>query len=241
MKKIQNIFYYSQEYELETQQYKKIDLILCLLLYVSVLFLYYLMGKIFVSDDVTLTEGVIFIGTGIISIIIIGIVFAFCSLRRQKISTIGFHSSKAKDSFKCGMILVLSVIMIFGLVAVFSGSSIKSDIPTIFIRFFYYLIEIAFVEELVFRGYIGTRIYGCIKNKFFAVAFTGLLFVFIHLPFQMVMANMTILEYVSYAWANLIFIFLLHFFLQLLYAKYKSIIAPTLFHFAWDYVQWFII
>lgn len=241
MKRLKNIFNFSQEFVLETQQYKKIDLLLSLLLYLSILLIYYIMGKIFVSRNISLTEGFIFFGTGIVSLIIIGIVLVFCLFRRQKMSTIGFDAAKAKQSLKCGFILISIVIAIFSIPAAFSGSSIRNDISTIIIRFFYYLIEIAFVEELVFRGYIGTRIYGCFNNKFLAVAFTGVLFVFMHLPFQMIMANMNIQEYISFAWANLIFIFLLHFFMQLLYAKYKSIIAPTLFHFAWDYVQWLII
>jgi membrane protease YdiL (CAAX protease family) len=97
------------------------------------------------------------------------------------------------------------------------------------------------MEELAFRGYIGTRLYGCFKNKLFAISITGLLFTFMHLPFQMLMADTTMLGYIASNWANLIFIFLLHFVFQALYAKHNSIIAPTLFHFIWDYVQWFII
>lgn len=241
MKKLKSFFHISEEYVLATQQYKKTDFLLALLLYLFVLLIYYILGRVFSSDTVKLTEGFIFIFTGVVSIIIIGFTFALCLLRKQKLATIGFDMSKAKQSLKLGLVLTVIVVLLFGTVIVVSDFSIKTDIPLIVMRFFYYLIDIAFVEELVFRGYIGTRIYGCFKNKMIAIAVTGVLFVFMHIPAQMVMADMNFLEYISYAWVNFIFIFLLHFIFQFLYAKYNSIIAPTLFHFAWDYVQWFIV
>jgi membrane protease YdiL (CAAX protease family) len=235
---LKKVFSFVNEYKLETKQFKKIDLVLSILLYTSVLIIYYFMGQIFVSEKISLTEEFLFIVTGIVSLIIIGIVFAFCLLRRQKLSSIGFCTKKLKQSLISGLVVAVIVIIIFSIVNIITEESIRKDIPFIIQRFFYYLIFIAFVEELVFRGYIGTRLYGCLKNKFLAVTITGVLFVFMHSPFQMVMSNMTILEYLSNSWANLIFIFFLHFFMQLLYAKYNSLIAPTIFHFVWDYVQW---
>lgn len=241
MERIKNILGFSQEYINETQQYKTIDFYLSLFLYFVMLSLYFLMGKIFASAGTALSEPFIFITTGIVSALLVGIVFLICHLRKQGISSIGFGKAMAKRSLRCGMILLVSVIAIFGGIATLTGSSIRNDAALVSMRFLYFLFFIAFVEELIFRGYIGTRLYGCFKNKVLAVIVTGILFSLMHIPCQMMMTNRTLLEYISTAWPNLISVFVLHFTFQFLYAKNNSMIAPTVFHFVWDYVQWIII
>jgi len=241
MLSIKKSFSSCEEYRLETEQYSKIDLLLSLVLYVSLILMYYILGKIFTSDDITLSSELVFTSTGIVSILTIAIVMILCLLRKQRLSSIGFSMVKAKKSLLCGFILIIGIVVLFLTVTTLLKCILRSDINMMIMRFFYYLLEIAFVEELVFRGYIGTRLYGSIKNKALAISITGLLFTFMHLPFQMLMANMSIFEYVAANWVNLILIFLMHLIFQALYAKYNSIIAPTLFHFIWDYVQWFII
>jgi membrane protease YdiL (CAAX protease family) len=229
-----------EEYQLQTRQYTKTDALFALLLYVVVLFLYYIFGRIVISDKVTLTNELIYILTAVFALITLVSVLLICLFRKQKITSVGFSNTYRKQSLKLGLILIIGITAIFFVITSVMGVTLISDPYKIIMRFFYYLFGIAFVEELVFRGYIGTRLYGCFKNKFIAISMTGLLFTFMHLPFQMLMADMTMIAYITSNWANLIFIFLLHYVFQALYAKYNSIVAPTLFHFIWDYVQWFI-
>jgi membrane protease YdiL (CAAX protease family) len=209
-------------------------------LYVVVLVLYYGLGKVFTAKDGVLTNEFIFIATGIVSLIAIAVVFLFCYFRNQKFSTIGFDPTHAKISLKYGLILMICVTIIFCISAIMSGTSFRRDIYSVIMWLFYYLIYIAFVEELIFRGYIGTRLYGFFQNKLLGISITGLLFTFMHIPMQMLMSHMNFVEYVSNSWGNFIFIFLLHYIFQILYAKFNSILAPILFHFAWDYVQWLL-
>lgn len=53
-----------------------------------------------------------------------------------------------------------------------------SQLPMLII---YYLL-VSVCEEFVFRGYIGTRIYGFFKNKYIAICLTGILFIYNALP-----------------------------------------------------------
>jgi len=55
-----------------------------------------------------------------------------------------------------------------------------------------YFLLTAVCEELVFRGYIGTRISGFFKNKYITVALTGILFVLMHFPYRLTAYDMTL-------------------------------------------------
>ncbi|MDF2941759.1 MAG: hypothetical protein K0S01_617 [Herbinix sp.] len=238
---LKNSFSSCEEYRLGAEKYSRIDILLSLFLYATLIFMYYVLGKIFISDGITLTNELVFTSTGVVSILIFIIVLLLCLFRKQRLSSVGFSRTKAKKSLRLGLVLVIGIVILFLIITFFLGFTLHSDINMIIMQFFYYLFEIAFVEELVFRGYIGTRLYGAIKNKVIAISITGLLFTLMHVPFQMLLAHMSIIDYIATNWVNLILIFLLHFIFQAIYAKYNSIIAPTLFHFVWDYMQWFIV
>ena len=89
---------------------------------------------------------------------------------------------------------------------------------------FYYFIVIALPEEVVFRGYIQTRIYGLIKQDILAIIVTGFLFYAMHLPFQIPVNGMQINI------INMAIMLVLHFVMNFLYKKYNSLTAPTIFH-----------
>lgn len=240
MTNILRFFSVSEEYKAETRQFNRMDAALCLLLYLVILVSYYTMGLVFTADSVTLTDGLIGVGTGILSLMLCAVVFLFCRLRGQRLSSVGFGGAKAVPSLITGLILAAFAAVLFGVLGALRGASVRGGLGAV-LRLFYYLFEIAFVEELLFRGYIGPRLYGFFKHKFIGIAVTGLLFSLMHIPFQMLMANLSLVEYVSATWVNLIVIFFMHLVFQFLYAKFNSLLAPTLFHAAWDYVQWLIV
>jgi membrane protease YdiL (CAAX protease family) len=229
------------EYVQQSKEYGRKDALLALILYVIMNLLFVLMGKIFVRKGITLTETYIFCVTGIVSLVCIGLVFLFCLIRKQKLETIGFSKNQVKKSFALGMILLILVAIFGGLWPIISGSTIQTNIGVIFMRVIYFFIFIGFTEELVFRGYIGTRLYGCFANKRLSLVIVGIMFSLLHIPFHMVVAQMSLSEYISVNWESLIIIFLFHYVFQWLYSKYNSIVAPTILHFIWDFIQWLII
>jgi membrane protease YdiL (CAAX protease family) len=229
------------EYVQQTKEYGIKDVLLALILYVIMNLLFVLMGKLVVQKGSALTETYIFWVTGIYSLVCIGLVFLFCLIRRQKFDTVGFSKNQVKKSFVLGMILFILVIIFRGILPVIFGSTIQTNIGVIFMRVVYFLIFIGFMEELIFRGYIGTRFYGCFSNKRLSLSIVGIMFSLLHVPFQMVVAQMSLSEYILLNWMRLIFIFLFQFFFQWLYSKYNSIVAPTILHFIWDFIPWFII
>jgi membrane protease YdiL (CAAX protease family) len=98
--------------------------------------------------------------------------------------------------------------------------------------FFYMLTNIAFVEELLLRGYIQTRLYGAIKSDIAAVIVGGVLFMGMHIPFQLYnRSGGDIVEFFVTNALWLITAFIMHLVLNLLYRKYNSLTAPTICHF----------
>jgi membrane protease YdiL (CAAX protease family) len=229
------------EYVQQTKEYGRIDALFALIVYVVMIFLFLLMGKLFVYKSSTLTEVYIFVITGIFTLFLIGFVFLLCSIRKQNLMTVGFSMTYAIQSFGMGMFLFMIVIALKVITSVNNGSTIQTDIGLIVMKIIYYLIFIAFMEEVVIRGYIGTRLYGYFTNKRLSIVIVGIMFSLEHIPFQMMYAQMSLMEYISQNWGYLVYTAAFHFILQWLYAKYNSIIAPTIFHFIWNFIQWFII
>lgn len=229
------------EYVEQTKKYGRIDALFALIVYVVMIFMFMLLGRLFVHKSSTLTEVYIFSVTGIFALFLIGFVFLLCSLRKQKLITVGFSKTYAMQSFGIGKSLFMIVIALKGITSVNNGLIIQTDISLILKNIIYYLIFIAFMEEVVIRGYIGTRLYGYFTNKRLSIIIVGIMFSFEHIPFQMIVAQMSLMEYISLNWEYLFSVALFHFVLQWLYTRYNSIVAPTIFHFIWDFIQWFII
>jgi len=115
-----------------------------------------------------------------------GIAVAFISIvgcitiavkKGDGLQSLGFRKEGLKASLGLGLI--------FGAVAVILNEGILPALlygwklePTGFLlyQFFYYLICITLPEEVIFRGYIQTRLYGMIKNDLLAMAVGGVLF-----------------------------------------------------------------
>lgn len=231
----------NEEYVEQTKAYGCKDAILAFLLYGILILEFLFIGKLFVQKGNTLTETYIFIVTGIMALSSMGLVLLFCKIRNQKLSTIGFSKIEAKKSLKLGLLLLITFAIIQVVFPLLSGSSTKSGVVLITMRVIYYFIFIALMEEMIFRAYIGTRLYGFFSNKFLSIVVVGIMFSLLHIPFQMIMSHMSFLDYFTIQWVNLIKIAMFHFLFQWMYAKYNSIIAPTILHFIWDFGSWFII
>lgn len=239
--KTQRVLGANNEYILQANEYGGKDALFALILFIVVMFGLSLVGKLFLHKGNALTEIYMVSVTGIYSMIFIGLVFLFCKIRRKKLVTIGFSMTQAKKSFIFGILLFGLVAILCSVRVIFSGSIIQTDIKLIMIKIIYYLIFIAFMEELIFRAYIGTRFFGFFKNKKLSIAIVGIMFSLEHIPFYMIISQVSLAAYISSNFSKLITLAIIHILFQWLYAKYNSIIAPTILHFIWNYIQWFII
>jgi membrane protease YdiL (CAAX protease family) len=102
---------------------------------------------------------------------------------------------------------------------------------------FYYLIRIAFVEELIFRGFLQNYLFGIRLKKQHLFLLGAACFSLMHVPFQMYVNHMVSLEYFLFAWPQLLFTFGFHLIMCWITKKRENILIPAVLHFALDYLQ----
>jgi membrane protease YdiL (CAAX protease family) len=224
----------SRDYIEEAKVFQSIDILLALIVFVVLFVSYFFLGRFFynLGDDLTnvLLNGFQF---GHI-ILILALIVIICLLRKQTLSSIGITNKNIKRSSLIGLIISVVIFLFFGIM---SNWQSNYNLPKSLLTLLYFFFIIALPEELIFRGFIGKRLYGVIKNKLVAIIITGILFTLIHLPFQIAYNGLTISEYFSSSAVNLIFVFLLHFVFHYMYAKYNNIAMPTIVHTIWDFAQ----
>lgn len=101
---------------------------------------------------------------------------------------------------------------------------------------FYYLFRIAFVEEVIFRGFLQNYLFGFRMNRKYAYLLGAAFFSLMHLPFQMYVNGMVSIQYVLVAAPQLCSTFLCHLLMCWITYKRKDITIPTALHFAIDYL-----
>lgn len=209
-------------YKEKIREYKKSDGIIAVVFYAFFMAAYYLTGVVKARYSLYLGVPV----NLLLAALCIGIVL----VRKQKLSSVGITTARLKKSLITGSVAgVLFVLIGTVLPAVFSGSGLNSA-PKIFYNIVYYFVVIALVEEVVFRGFIQTRLYGIVKNDAAAVVLGALMFSAMHIPYQMAAANTNLTDFIL---GNGIWLTLLtgwHVVFNFLYRKYDTIWTGTVFH-----------
>lgn len=165
-----------------------------------------------------------------LSIVTLLPIFIILNFRQQSIKSVGIKNEKVMKSILIGIIgsIPFSILNIIGPIS--SGKTLNPNILDNLWTFLYFLICIAFTEELVFRGFLQTRIQGLIKNKWISIFVVGIMFGLMHVPFQMIRANMSLMDFVLYDLSHLLTTCLIHIYLVYLYTRDNNIIAPTIAH-----------
>jgi hypothetical protein len=223
---VKAFFRIDKEYKYMLQKYEFKDAILAIITYILIMILYYVMGILYDKKNLYL---------GYEANFFLGIFCIICvSIRKQSIKTIGFSKNNLLKSLFLGLVLSAVILTINIVPGISNGYHFKS-ISKLVSNFGYYFFVIALVEEIIFRGFIQTRIYGGIKNPILAVIITAFMFMMIHIPFQMGVAHMGAFEFIANNNVTLLFIFLWHIVFNFLYSKYNSIVAPTIVHAVMDW------
>ena len=213
---INKFFSTNDDYKVMLSHYTKTDGLLAVTMYVLLMILYYFLGVLFIQKQ-------IYLGIPVNLLLIVACIILVL-MRKQKLASIGFTLKNIGKSLVTGTVLgVIFSFFMNVLPSILSGGKLISFNQALY-NIFYYFIIISLTEEVIFRGYIQTRIYGLIKNDRLAVTVTGFLFYTMHLPFQMPVNGMQI------NLINMIVIVALHFVMNAIYRKYNSLAGPTVFH-----------
>lgn len=216
-----SIFSSDSRYRVSLDKYNQVDGIFAILYYVLLMVAYYLMGVIYAKKNIYLGYQV--------SLVLVIIIISYLVIKKQSVESVGFGKGNIKKSIILGTAAAGIVFLINFIPGVVSGKELNSA-SKLLSNFIYYLFVIALVEEIVFRGFIQTRIYGIIKRSHWAIFIVAFMFMSMHIPFQMGRTHMDFLTFIANNYLTLIFQFSWHIIFNLMYTKYNSIAAPTIFH-----------
>lgn len=230
MKKIIPLFAISNDYKEEVKQYNHKDILLAVILFLAYIGAMLFMG--YLDNNKTIT-GVSLMICGIgINILFSLITIVFVLIRKQGLETIGLIQGRYQLSLILGGILALILFTCNCILNVILEDAIFKNIGVVVILFFYYL-SVAFVEEIMFRGYMLTRFYALTSNCFISMIMTGLLFVLMHFPYRM-MIGINFMDLIT-NYSYLIDLFITHCVLSYIYMKSKSLYGSILSHWMSDF------
>lgn len=169
------------------------------------------------------------------NILLAAAVFIAMRARGQTLGSVGLTTRGFKRALAVGAAVGFIFFALNITLALISGGKWTGLAATLW-NFFYMLVIIAFAEELIFRGYIQTRLYGAIKSDVLANVVGGLMFMGIHLPFQVFnRSGGDFGTFISSNYSWLLTTFAMHFIFNFLYRKYNSLTAPLVCHLLVNY------
>ncbi len=199
-----------------TRTYTWIDGLLAVMTYFLILVIYYIMGVLYVKNHVYL---------GIpVNLFMIVLCLVLVLIRKQGLASLGFTLKNIKKALLTGFLLGIVFTFSMNILPNLLAGGKLIPLNKALYNIFYYFLIIALTEEVVFRGYIQTRMYGLIKNDLLAVTVTGVMFYAMHLPFQMQANGL------QFNIINMLILMSLHFLMNFLYRKYNSLAGATIFH-----------
>lgn len=227
---MKNIFALDGTYKEQIKKYDYKDGLLAIALFLIFAVVLALLGLYDKHTETTIIESRL-IGTAANFLLGI-IVIVFLKLRKQSLSTIGLKGGRIKLSFILGGCLAV-VLIFFNCVSniLFCGYHFV-EIQQIIVNLLFFL-SVGFGEEVVFRGYIGTRIYAFTKNIPIALIVTGLLFLLMHFPYRMAAYDISIISLLTNV-RYMADLFITHCILSYIYLKTNSIYGSILPHWMSD-------
>lgn len=206
------------DYNKMVQTYTKMDGILAIAVYIVFFMSFYLFIQLAIKTGVYLKN--------LDNIIAITMVFIIVRKRNQGLNSIGFSNRNLGKSVLLGFTLSLLFIVVPNL-SLFN-KNITS--PKFYGEVVYFFLVISFTEELLFRGYIQTRMHGLIKSKYLSVFVVGFMFAIGHVPLDLIKYQIDIATYLNIDPFRIPKIMVTHVIFHLLYKRYNSIAAPIILH-----------
>ena len=221
MHRLVRFFKTDTSYKHSVSQYKPTDTWLATVVFSVQMVLYYLMGVLQAKTN-------IYIGVPV-NLFFIALCVFLVFMRKDGLSSLGVRGESAIKSAVTGLVLGGGTVLFVLILGVINGKTI-SPAHTIIEKFFYYLVIIALPEELVYRGYIQSRLFGLIRNNAAATAITGVMFVLMHIPYHMGASGVGLITYCQNNFWWFFTLFLWHLVFTYLFRRFNSILAPTIFH-----------
>ena len=172
-----------------------------------------------------------------VALIEAGPVFIILKCRKQSLNSIGVKKDKIIKSILLGVLFSIPPILSTLHQMSFERFSSSVNFSNALWTFFYNFFEIAFVEEIIFRGFIQTRIQGLIRSKWTSIFLVGIMFSLLHIPFHMIEYNLSFSNYFTSSNVSFLLLgFLMHIYFVYAYTRDNNILAPVVAHAIVDFI-----
>lgn len=148
----------------------------------------------------------------------------------KKLSGLGITLRNLKPSLLWGAAIGTVYLGLFCVIPQLSSGGQLKPARQILYNVYYYFIIIGLCEEIGFRGFIQPRLFPALKKEWLTILAGGILFVLMHMPFQMTMRGMGLAEYWPTFIANAPMQFVWHLVCTWLYRRYGNIFGCALLH-----------
>ena len=217
-------FRYDANYEKQRNSYAKKDGVRALCLYLIYIALVFLHGYLYLTD---IDSKILDLSQSGFAIIDVVICFIFIKATKSTLHSIGISRENLKKSLIYGLIggVILRIFIV-----IFDGM-VKGIFPSIqrtSLMVIVTFIICAASEEIVFRGFIQTRLQGLIKNDLAASLLNAILFLSIHYPVRWVIVGG--LDFNVLTGFYIICLVLLHFMCDWVYKKTNCLWGGILLH-----------
>ena len=162
-------------------------------------------------------------------------IFVWIKIRNQSLKSLGIRKDKILKSILLGILFAIPFITLPIIRAAHLNMHIINSNHLLW-SFLYYLLAIGFVEELIFRAFIQTRIQGLIKTKWISILVVAIMFSSMHIPFQMLKSTIPIYKFVPMYSISLIYQSFMHLYLLYLYKKDNNIISVSITHLLLNFI-----
>lgn len=215
-----------REYESNLKHYTIKDGVLSFILF-GIMILNYSILAVLQTKFEFIKENIMLVGC-IFNALMIVITILFIKLNKQSLETIGLYKGKWKNSIIMGIIIASFLFCNNCLSHLINGSRFIALQEILMLLVYYFLVAVC--EEIVFRGYIGTRIYGVIKKRWLAIFVVGILFIIMHFPYRMIAYGMTLSDLTVKNFSWIIDLFITHLVFNFIYLKTNSLYGAIIPH-----------
>lgn len=219
MEKIKKLFQADAAYLENLHSFRLRDTLIAAVYYLLILAVYYIVGHMLavMQLDFRLPMSIGFI--------LLPVLLCFRSLSGLGLSRRNLTRSLIVSAVSgCIFLLAFSVIP-----NVFAGRHLL-PVNRILYHIFFFFIMIGFSEEVGFRGFIQPRLFPLLKSEWLTVLAGGILFVFMHYPFQMAVRQMGFWDYLPKFIEQAPMQFLWHFVFTWFYRRYGNLYGSTVLH-----------
>ena len=198
--------------------YTKRDSLVALAYYVALLLACYGTGHYLAATNYTVNLSIP------VSVVFALIPVVIC---RHSLSKIGICRNNLKPSLLAACAIGSAYLFLVAILPGIREHRQLLPIARIAYNVFYYFILIGFIEEIQFRGFIQPRLFPLFKREWLTTLMGGILFAFMHIPFQMFARQMSFGELLS---EHIIGTMLYSFFFTYLYRRYGNIFCLSVLH-----------